>query len=263
MNSDAQNKGLAANLVIDRPTASRLGITPEAIDNILYDAFGEREIATTYTPLNQYYVVMVVDPSFWQDPTALRNVYVASSSGGMVPLSAFTHFEPDTAPLAVNHSSVFPSVTFSFNLAPGVALGDAVKLINAARGQGGDALDHHRLVQRHGAGVPGFALDRAAADRCGGRRGVRGAGHSLRELHPSDDDPLDVALGGRRCAARAAPDAYRAQHHRAHRHHPAHRHRQEERHHDDRLRDRGGTARSQDSQGGGIRGIASCASGPS
>jgi multidrug efflux pump len=137
MNSDQQNKGLEANLVIDRPTASRLGITPQAIDNILYDAFGEREIATTYTALNQYYIVLVVDPSYWQDPTALRNIYVASSSGGMVPLSAFTHFESGTAPLAVNHSSVFPSVTFSFNLAPGVALGDAVKLINATEAKAG------------------------------------------------------------------------------------------------------------------------------
>ena len=133
MNNDAQNKGLSANLVIDRPTAARLGITPEAIDAVLYDAFGEREIATTYTPLNQYYVVMVVDPSFWQDPTALDNVYVSASGGGMVPLSAFTHFEATTAPLAVNHSGVFPSVTYSFNLAPGVALGDAVNLINAAQ----------------------------------------------------------------------------------------------------------------------------------
>jgi multidrug efflux pump len=137
MNNDAQNKGLAANLVIDRATASRLGITPQDIDNVLYDAFGEREIATTYTPLNQYYVVMVVDPSFWQDPSALQNIYVASSGGGMVPLSAFTHYETTTAPLAVNHSSVFPSVTFSFNLAPGVALGDAVNLINAAEKSAG------------------------------------------------------------------------------------------------------------------------------
>jgi multidrug efflux pump len=137
MNSDQQNKGLEASLVIDRPTASRLGITPESIDNILYDAFGEREIATTYTPLNQYYVVLVVDPSFWRDPTALQNIYVASNTGGMVPLSAFTHYESDTAALAVNHSSVFPSVTFSFNLAPGVALGDAVKLINATEAKAG------------------------------------------------------------------------------------------------------------------------------
>jgi multidrug efflux pump len=135
--SDAQNNGLAANLVIDRLTASRLGITPQAIDNILYDAFGEREIATTYTPINQYFVVMEVDPKFWQDPGALRDVYVKSSSGGMVPLSAFTHFRAQTAPLAVNHSGVFPSVTISFNLAPGVALGDAVTLIDNAERAGG------------------------------------------------------------------------------------------------------------------------------
>jgi multidrug efflux pump len=132
VNSDAQNKGLSVDLVIDRPTASRLGITPQAIDSVLYDAFGEREIATTYSPLNQYFVVMVVEPSFWQSPSALQNVYVASSGGGMVPLAAFTHFGTGTAPLTVNHSSVFPSVTFSFNLAPGVALGQAVTAIDAA-----------------------------------------------------------------------------------------------------------------------------------
>jgi multidrug efflux pump len=137
VNNDAQNKGLAANLMIDRPTAARLGISPEAIDNVLYDAFGEREIAKTYTQLNQYFVIMVVDPAFWQDPGALDNVYVASSGGGMVPLSAFTHYEAATAPLAVNHSSVFPSVTYSFNLAPGVALGTAVNLINAAEREAG------------------------------------------------------------------------------------------------------------------------------
>jgi multidrug efflux pump len=130
--SDAQNNGLDANLVIDRPTASRLGITPQVIDNTLYDAFGEREIATTYTPINQYFVVMEVEPSFWQNPDALRDVYVTSSSGGMVPLAAFTHFQSNTAPLSVNHSGVFPSVTISFNLSPGVALGDAENVINAA-----------------------------------------------------------------------------------------------------------------------------------
>ena len=137
VNSDAQNKGLAANLVIDRPTATRLGITPQAIDAALYDAFGEREIATTYTQQNQYFVVLVVDPALWQAPGALGNVYIAASGGGMVPLSAFTHFAAATAPLAVNHSSVFPSVTFSFNLATGVALGDAVKLISAAEVRAG------------------------------------------------------------------------------------------------------------------------------
>jgi multidrug efflux pump len=137
VSSDAQNSGLAVNLVIDRPTAARLGISAQALDAVLYDAFGEREIATTYTSLNQYFVVMVVDPSFWQDPQALQNVYVVSASGAMVPLAAFTHFGSATAPLAVNHSGVFPSVTFSFNLAAGVALGDAVKLINSAQQKAG------------------------------------------------------------------------------------------------------------------------------
>ncbi len=160
--SDAQNNGLAANLVIDRQTASRLGITPEAIDNILYDAFGEREIATTYTPINQYFVVMEVAPSFWQNPGALRDVYVASSGGGMVPLAAFTHFQSETAPLTVNHSGVFPSVTISFNLAPGVALGDAVNLINAAERHAGMPDHDHGLVRRDGPGVQRVPLERAA-----------------------------------------------------------------------------------------------------
>jgi multidrug efflux pump len=130
--SDAQNNGLAANLVIDRRTAARLGISPQTIDNILYDGFGEREIATTYTNINQYFVVMEVEPKFWQNPDSLRSVYVTSAGGGVVPLAAFTHFRASTAPLAVNHSGVFPSVTISFNLAPGVALGDAVSLIDQA-----------------------------------------------------------------------------------------------------------------------------------
>ncbi|MDQ2842916.1 MAG: efflux RND transporter permease subunit [Acidobacteriota bacterium] len=130
VSSDQQNNGLAANLVIDRPTASRLGITPLTLDNTLYDAFGEREVATTYMPMNQYFVVMEVDPIFWQNPTGLKEVYVPSSTGGPVPLSVFTHFQPSTAALTVNHSGVFPSVTISFNLAPRVSLGQAVDSIN-------------------------------------------------------------------------------------------------------------------------------------
>jgi multidrug efflux pump len=130
--SDQQNNGLEAGLYIDRPTASRLGITPSAIDNTLYDAFGEREVATTYAPMNQYYVVMEVDPIFWQSPEGLNEVYVPSASGAAVPLSAFTSRRPSTASLTVNHSGVFPSVTISFNLALGVALGDAVIAIQQA-----------------------------------------------------------------------------------------------------------------------------------
>jgi multidrug efflux pump len=130
VNSDQQNHGLSANLVIDRPTASRLKITPATMDNILYDAFGEREIATTYTSMNQYYVIMEVDPRFWQTPNGLKDVYATSTTGAQIPLAAFTHFQPSTAALTVNHSGVFPSITMSFNLAPGIALGQAVNEIN-------------------------------------------------------------------------------------------------------------------------------------
>ena len=129
VNSDQQNHGLEANLVIDRQTASRMGVTPATLDNLLYDAFGEREIARTYLSMNQYFVVMEVDPSFWQNPGGLSQVYATSASGTPIPLAAFTHFQPSTAALTVNHSGVFPSVTLSFNLGPGVALGDAVEAI--------------------------------------------------------------------------------------------------------------------------------------
>ncbi len=132
VNSDQQDKGLQASLVIDRDTASRLGITQQLIDDTLYDAFGQRQVSIMYTLLNQYHVVMEVAPPFWQRPETLRDIYVRSSTGAEVPLSAFTHYEPTTTTLAVNHQGQFPAVTFSFNLAAGVALGQAVDAIEAA-----------------------------------------------------------------------------------------------------------------------------------
>jgi multidrug efflux pump len=120
-------------LTIDRATAGRLGITPQAIDNTLYDAFGQRQVSTTYTALNQYHVVMEAAPAFWQRPDGLDDIYLSSSSGGgQVPLSAVTRYEPSTGPLAINHQAQFPSVTISFNLAAGIALGDAVAAVGAA-----------------------------------------------------------------------------------------------------------------------------------
>jgi len=127
--SDQEDRGLLARLVIDRDTASRLGILPQAIDDTLYDAFGQRLVSTIFTQLNQYHVVLEVAPQFQQNPDALKEIYVKSSSGLQVPLSAFTHYEPDTTPLAINHQGQFPAVTLSFNLAPGASLGDAVKAI--------------------------------------------------------------------------------------------------------------------------------------
>ena len=136
-NSDQQDKGLQAKLVIDRDTASRLGITPQALDNALYDAFGQRQVSTMYRPLNQYHVVMEVAPQFQQTPEALQNIYLKSTAGTPVPLAAFTHFEPSNTPLAVNHQGQVPSVTISFNLAPGVSLGQATQAIeNAERSIG-------------------------------------------------------------------------------------------------------------------------------
>jgi multidrug efflux pump len=132
VNSDQQNKGLQATLVIDRNTASRLGITPQMIDDTLYDAFGQRQVSTMYRQLNQYHVVMEVDPQFWQSPDGLKYIYVRANTGELVPLAAFTHYEPSTAPLAVNHQGQFPSVTISFNLPAGTALGTAVDAVNRA-----------------------------------------------------------------------------------------------------------------------------------
>ncbi len=130
VNTDQQNSGLQASLVYDRDTASRLGITPKMIDNTLYEAFGQAQVSTMYTPLNQYHVVMEVAPQFWQDPASLNNIYIRPTVGKEVPLSAVTHFAPTIAPLSVNHQGQFPSVTVSFNLAPGVALSDAATAIS-------------------------------------------------------------------------------------------------------------------------------------
>jgi multidrug efflux pump len=132
VNSDQQNKGLQASLVIDRATASRLGITPQMIDDTLYDAFGQRQVSTMYTPLNQYHVVMHVDSKFWQNPEGLKYLYVRGKTGDLVPLDAFARYERSTAPLAVNHQGQFPSVTISFNLPAGVALGTAVDAVKSA-----------------------------------------------------------------------------------------------------------------------------------
>jgi multidrug efflux pump len=131
-NSDQQDKGLQAKLVIDRDTASRLGISPQTLDNALYDAFGQRQVSTMYRALNQYHVVMEVAPQFQQTPEALQNIYLRSTAGTPVPLASFTHYEASNTPLAVNHQGQVPSVTISFNLAPGVSLGQATQAIENA-----------------------------------------------------------------------------------------------------------------------------------
>ncbi|HTW67182.1 MAG TPA: multidrug efflux RND transporter permease subunit [Bryobacteraceae bacterium] len=129
VNSDQQNNGLQAVVQYDRDTAARFGISSQLIDNVLYDAFGQRQVSTMYRSMNQYHVVMEAAPRFWQNPEFLSQIYVVTPKGQPVPLSAFSRYAPSVAPLAVAHQGLFPAVTMSFNLAPGISLGEAVDKI--------------------------------------------------------------------------------------------------------------------------------------
>jgi multidrug efflux pump len=131
--SDQQNEGLQTNLAIDRDSAARFGITPQMIDDTLYDAFGQRQVSTMFTQLNQYHVILEVDTKYQRGPDALKDIYVRAPGGTQVPLSSFTRLETSNTPLSVNHQGQFPAVTLSFNLAPGASLGDAVKVIEDAQ----------------------------------------------------------------------------------------------------------------------------------
>ena len=133
--NDQQDNGLQAKIVIDRDTAARLGITPQQIDDTLYDSFGQRQVSTMFTQLNQYHVILELDPAFRQNPRNLDDVYIHAANGDKVPLSAFTHIEQSSTPLAINHQGQFPVVTVSFNLAPGASLGDAVTAVENVRAE--------------------------------------------------------------------------------------------------------------------------------
>jgi multidrug efflux pump len=135
VNSDQQTNGKESVIVIDRDTAARFGITPQMIDDALYDAFGQRQVSTMYTGLNQYHVVLESELQFQQNPDGLKNIYVRSRLGTPVPLSAFTSYRPGTTSLTVNHQGQFPATTISFNLAPNVALGDAVTAVQDVQQQ--------------------------------------------------------------------------------------------------------------------------------
>jgi multidrug efflux pump len=145
--SDQQNGGLKADLVIDRDTAARFGILPQAIDDTLYDAFGQRQVSTIFTQLNQYHVVLEVGPQFRQDPVALKDIYVKSVTGTQVPLSSISHFETSRTPLTINHQGQFPVVTISFNLASGESLGNATKVIAQAEQEIGMPASIHPSFQ--------------------------------------------------------------------------------------------------------------------
>jgi len=135
VNTDQQVRGLESSLVIDRDTAARLGVSMDVIDNTLSDAFGQRQVSNIYKGLNQYHVVMEVLPQYTESPEGLRHIYVPANNGALVPLSAFAHYEHSNTSLSVNHQGLYPSITLSFNLAPGAALGNAVAHIEAAERQ--------------------------------------------------------------------------------------------------------------------------------
>jgi multidrug efflux pump len=135
VSSDQQNGGLGETVEFDRVTAAQLGLTVQALDAQLYDAFGQAQVSIIYTPLNQYYVVLEVAPRYWQSPAALKDVYLQSPGGGAIPLRTVAQDSAGTTPLAINHTGLFPSVTVSFNLAPGVSLSDATLGINRMKVQ--------------------------------------------------------------------------------------------------------------------------------
>ncbi len=137
MATDQQNAGLELAIELDRDTAARLGVTPALFDNVLYDAYGQRQVATTFTDLNEYRVVMEVAPSFAAAPSDVKRLYVGTPTGSQVPIHALASSEVRSAALAVNHQGQFPSITLSFNLAPGVALGQAVDAIHAREAEMG------------------------------------------------------------------------------------------------------------------------------
>jgi len=132
VSSDQQNSGLSSNVIIDRDTASRLGLTAQAVDSALYDAFGQRQVSTMYKDINQYHVVLALEQQWWESPDFLNEVYVQTPRGLSVPLSTFTHFSQGITPISLPHQGQFPATTISFNLPDGIALSDAVVAINKA-----------------------------------------------------------------------------------------------------------------------------------
>jgi multidrug efflux pump len=133
VSSDQQNSGLSSNVVIDRDTASRLGLTAQSVDSALNDAFGQRQVSVMYKSINQYHVVEALLQKWWQSPNVLTNIYIQTPVGLSIPLSTFTHFNEGKTPLSVPHQGQFPATTISFNLPEGVALSDAEAAIAKAQ----------------------------------------------------------------------------------------------------------------------------------
>ncbi len=236
--SDAQLKGLQAQLRIDRDKAEALGVNIQDIRSALYSAFGDRQVSTIYTAVDSYQVILQAADADKQDESAFAKIYVRGKGGSLVPLTSFATVIRNVGPVAINHTGQLQSITVSFNLAPGGSLGQASgQDREVARPDPPAAVRAHQLGRRRG-GLPGLAVEPGVADRLGAAGDLRAAGRALRELHPPHHHPRGAALGrdGR------APHAHDLRpgplDHRHHRHPDADRHREEERDHDDRLRAR-------------------------
>ena len=243
--SDLQQQGLAVDLVIDRATASRFGITPATVDNALYDAFGQRIVSTIYTQSNQYRVILEVDPTLQQSLTGLSSLYLPSSSSstnGQVPLSAIAHIEQRAGPLLITHFGQFPATTISFNTAPGYSLGAAVTAIQQAESEVGLPFSFITAFQGTAAAFQSSLANEVFLIIAA----VVAMYIVLGVLYESFVHPITIlsTLPSAGVGALLVVDAaaLRPRRHRHHRHHSVDRHRQEKRHHDDRLR-AGGRAR--------------------
>ena len=247
--TDQQAGALQANLVVDRDTASRLGLTPQAIDDTLEDAFGQRLVSIMYTQVNQYHVVVEVAPEFRQDTQALSKLFVKSTTGTQVPLTAFTHLESSVGPLTVNHLGQFRSTTISFNLAPGASLGDAIDIVNKTQSE----LGMPQTVQTSFQGTAAAFQNSLANEGWLLLAAMVTVYIVLGVLYESYIHPLTIlsTLPSAGVGAILALQLFHLdlERHRIDRHHPADRHREEERHHDDRLRAGSGAERRRESGG--------------
>ena len=252
--SDQQLEGRQVQVVIDRDTASRLGVTPQLIDNTLYDAFGQRQISIMFTQLNQYRVILEVDPAFRKSPRDLRDIYIATT-GGPVTIDGVHGDEGDVRPHHDQSPGAVPRRHRFVQSRARRLAGGCRRLDRAGQERTAHALQHPGGLPGHGGRIPGVVDERTALDPGGARHGVYRPGRPLRKLHPPDHDPLDPAVGRRRGGSFAVDLRHRSGRDRAHRHHSVDWHCQEERDHDDRLRARGGAAAGNEPPRGDLPGV--------
>ena len=229
--TDQLNAAPMLDITIKRDVASSYGILPYTIDNTLDDAFGQRIVSTIYTTLQQYHVILEVDPKFQYGPEALNGIYVKSSSGQQVPISTLVDSVIKVAPLVVNHQGQFPSVTISFNLAPGTAIGQAVSAIQQAAKELGAATVAADELSGQRPSIRSIAKEHADSHRRSAFRHLSHPRHSVREPDPPGHYHLDPAGGRSRGVIAADGGSLRSERDRDRRYSPAHRHCQEERHH--------------------------------